>query len=296
MGRKALILEVFFMGRPKNSKNRVVRLVPSPAYNYDAAAARYSNTIGERLTNARKKANLKQSDVATLLSQMGIPCQAGAVSKWEKGENVPSGYVLIALCIALHIEDGISYFSGHVISAPVRLNVTGQRLLKNYEEFLVASGQYRPVERIGRRKETPFYESIQMPVSEIGASAGLGELLGDEQMTMESFPAPSVPDGADFGIYVDGDSMEPVYHDKELVWVQRTQDLRPGEVGIFIYDDCGYIKLLETVDPSEEEIAEAEQSGTPIGPKPVLVSYNSEYEPIEILPDLRFDIIGRVLT
>jgi hypothetical protein len=50
------------------------------------------------------------------------------------------------------------------------------------------------------------------------------------------------------------------------------------------------------VDPSEEEIAEAEQSGTPIGPKPVLVSYNSEYEPIEILPDLRFDIIGRVLT
>ena len=135
-----------------------------------------------------------------------------------------------------------------------------------------------------------------MPVSEIGASAGLGELLGDEQMTMESFPAPSVPDGADFGIYVDGDSMEPVYHDKELVWVQRTQDLRPGEVGIFIYDDCGYIKLLETVDPSEEEIEEAQFSGMPIGPRPVLVSYNSEYEPIEILPGLRFDIIGRVLT
>ena len=91
-------------------------------------------------------------------------------------------------------------------------------------------------------------------------------------------------------------SMEPVYHDKELVWVQRTQDLRPGEVGIFIYDDCGYIKLLETVDPSEEEIEEAQFSGMPIGPRPVLVSYNSEYEPIEILPGLRFDIIGRVLT
>ena len=40
---------------------------------------------------------------------------------------------------------------------------------------------------------------------------------------MVSFPEKSVPKGADFGVRVSGDSMEPVYHDGQIVWVEECE-------------------------------------------------------------------------
>ena len=37
-----------------------------------------------------------------------------------------------------------------------------------------------------------------------------------------------IPAGADFGIYVGGDSMESIYHDGQLVWVQKCSEILPG--------------------------------------------------------------------
>ena len=50
-------------------------------------------------------------------------------------------------------------------------------------------------------------------------------------------PASSVPAGAEFGIYVSGDSMEPRYHNGQIVWVKRCEELKCGDIGIFVYDE-----------------------------------------------------------
>jgi len=46
----------------------------------------------------------------------------------------------------------------------------------------------------------------------------------------------------DFGVRVNRDSMEPVYHDGQIVWVEKTVALQPGEAGIFICNGEGYLK------------------------------------------------------
>ena len=69
-------------------------------------------------------------------------------------------------------------------------------------------------------------------------------------------PASSVPAGAEFGIYVSGDSMEPRYHSGQIVWVKRCEELECGDIGIFVYDDCGYLKKY--VELGDRLIVESE--------------------------------------
>ena len=46
----------------------------------------------------------------------------------------------------------------------------------------------------------------------------------------------SVPKDADFAVRIAGDSMEPFIADGSSVYVRRTNDLEPGDVGIFFVD------------------------------------------------------------
>ena len=66
-------------------------------------------------------------------------------------------------------------------------------------------------------------------------------------------PASSVPAGAEFGKYVSGDSMEPRYHSGQIVWVKRCEELECGDIGIFVYDDCGYLKKYDEHTPDKTQ-------------------------------------------
>ncbi|MBR4827844.1 MAG: S24 family peptidase, partial [Oscillospiraceae bacterium] len=83
-----------------------------------------------------------------------------------------------------------------------------------------------------------------------------------------------------------GDSMEPVYQDGQIIWIQETQDLRVGEEGIFIYDGQAYFKVL-----TERVVS---NGGDDIH-VPVLRSYNEKYAPKEVRTQLGFKVVGRVL-
>lgn len=106
-----------------------------------------------------------------------------------------------------------------------------------YEMDLIASRRYQP-----NTEEPAEIDYIMMPVSELPVSAGLGAFLEGEMFQQIQVPASSVPAGAEFGIYVSGDSMEPRYHSGQIVWVKRCEELECGDIGIFVYDDCGYLK------------------------------------------------------
>lgn len=82
-----------------------------------------------------------------------------------------------------------------------------------------------------------------LPLYSLAVSAGTGQFLDSEDYDMTEV-GPEVPDGANFGVRVAGDSMEPRFHDGQTVWVSQQHSLMTGEIGIFLYDGCAYLKQL----------------------------------------------------
>jgi len=104
-----------------------------------------------------------------------------------------------------------------------------------------------------------------------------------------------VPAEADFGVRVSGNSMEPVYHDGQIVWVERCETLSIGQVGVFVYDGEGYLKSYGEREPDESDRDAFTDSYGRLHMQPVLISYNKEYSDRIISPERGFRVIGRVL-
>lgn len=75
------------------------------------------------------------------------------------------------------------------------------------------------------------------------ASAGAGYDLDNEDnwRDIRIYDCPEA-ESADFAVEVDGDSMEPDYHDGEIVFIRLADEVPFGSVGLFIHDGKGYIK------------------------------------------------------
>lgn len=108
------------------------------------------------------------------------------------------------------------------------------------------------------------------------ASAGTGQYLND--VRVERIELPMDVD-ADFVIPIKGDSMEPDYHDGDLVFIQTSVDLNDGVIGVFNYNGEAYIKQL---------VIDEDQA--------YLHSLNPEYKDMPITPETDFRIIGEVVN
>ena len=201
--------------------DKVVSFYPN-ASDWNTAEDRANNILGKRLASERKRCGLTLGAMCERLRSHGVEIQIQGLNKWEKGLTVPNAYQFIAACRVLGIEDCMVGIESSL------LNDTGLRKLDEYKRDLIASGRYQPAPE--RYRES----YIEMPVSTLAVSAGTGEFLDEGGFEMIRFPKSTVPSGADFGVRVNGDSMEPVYHDGQIVWVEKTDTLQPGEVGVFL--------------------------------------------------------------
>lgn len=256
---------------------------------YNAGTERSENVIGAKIAAARKTRGWNLTAFADSLREHGVELTKGAISKWETGETVPNAYQFLAVCSALGMDEHLSFYRKNYVP---ELNEEGLRKVDQYKHDLISSGNYKPV-----RKVSKLIRYIDMPIADMPAAAGNGNLLDDsEHYEMVSFPEDQVHPRADVGIRVSGDSMEPVFHDGQTVWVEKCTTLNEGEVGIFIYDGKAYIKVYGEQEPDEAFLDEYSDSYGTVHQQPVLVSYNSEkYDPIEINPYNSFKIFGRVL-
>lgn len=270
------------------AKKKIVSIHSKPARPYDAKKARENNVIGAKIAELRERENLSCSEFSELLNHTGVSVRGPAINKWENGESAPSSYQLLAICAAFGIEDVLGTFDrAFDLGYTPALNEAGRRKVREYIDDLVASGKYRP---------TPAAELIEMPISNLAVSAGTGMFLDEESFDKITVPKDSVPQGADFGVRVSGDSMEPKYFNGDIVWVQRCDSLDPGEVGIFLYDGEGYLKMYDEQEPSEDVAEQYLDSEGVLYKQPVLVSYNEKYDPKVVSPDVVFKIEGRVLN
>lgn len=253
---------------------------------YNAAKEKEENIVGQKIAEARKKKGLSISAFSDYLENFGVKISTGGAGKWETGYSIPNAYQLIAICAALDIQDQIPFFMGNYTPT---LNGEGEKKVAEYRDDLIASGKYRPAPRV------TLIQRIERPVYELPVSAGTGNFLDDGRYEMVSIPENMLPDGADFGVRVSGDSMEPMYHDGQIVWVKQCSKLNPGEVGIFIYDGEGFIKVYNEQVPDQTYAEEYTDSYGSLYLQPVLVSLNDKYPDRVISSGKPFMTVGKVL-
>ena len=264
-------------------------VTPLKNHKYNMEAEKSLNTIGSRIKEARKAKDYSLDDLRGVLEGCGVKVSRYAINKWETGETVPSAYQLIAICNALGLTEYVSYFMDSYMP---ELNSEGLRKVQDYRADLIATGKYAPApKKTGR----PVIRYIDMKVSNLAVSAGTGEFLDEGNYDIISFPESSVPQGADFGVRVAGDSMEPVYHDGQIVWVHECDRVDVGQVGVFVYDGAGYLKAYSEQEPDESVVEEYTDSEGNVYAQPVLLSYNQKYDPRVINPGAAFQVVGRVL-
>ena len=227
-------------------------------------------TIGTIISTHRKKNGLTQPDLAELLTKNGHKISHKAISNWEKGISEPNASLFMLLCKILGITDIYEEYYGTNPAAPLSyLNDEGKEKALEYINLLADSGKYRKADIILFKRHIKLFD--------IPASAGIGNFLDGENFT-EIEVGEEVPENADFGIRISGDSMEPRFINGQIVWVHQQEALSNGEIGIFFLDGNAYCKKLLY---SENGL--------------FLISLNTKYSPIAVGENSTFKVFGKVV-
>lgn len=219
--------------------------------NRESFAALFENRLNER--------RLTLAEFVQRMNAYGIKTSYQQAYRWKKGTTLPNALQFLAICNVLKIENLPKQFSESLYT---------NLLEKEEKQSNIVAFDPETDDKISHR---------QLPIILQKASAGYGQYVDDADIEMV-YVRESVPDVAGFGIYVSGDSMEPKYHNGDLVWCEKKDKLNSGEVGVFYLDGNIYIKRLEYGQGS-----------------PCLRSLNRKYKPIPITEDSVFTIWGRVL-
>ena len=228
-------------------------------------------SIGSVLAQKRKAQGMKQTELAAALVAYGIQVSHHAVTRWETDKVIPNARQFLALCRILGIRDVLGEFCGEggVFDG---LNREGRERVLEYAKLLRSSGEYG----LSRKKTT---ETVRLlPLYDLAVSAGTGQFLDGENYEMVECGI-EVPEGANFGVRIAGNSMEPRYHDGQTIWVRQQRSLLSGEIGIFLYDGDAYLKKLVLEDGQTK-----------------LHSLNPDYQDIIVSTTLPLRVLGKVLS
>lgn len=228
-------------------------------------------TLCRNLNLAYKQSGFSQKQLAEHLQ-----VSQAAVTNWMKGNNAPDIETLVRLCNLLNAplvsllgleERSYSQEDDQMMQKLSRLDQKGK-------DF-VASVIEHELSRIQPAFSEPEADNIiQIPFYNLPVSAGTGIYLDDtykEEISAERSP---LTERAGFALRISGNSMEPRYHNGDILLVQEQQTLSVGECGIFILNGEGYFKKLG---------------------EHALISLNSDYAPIQIHPYDRLECIGKVI-
>ena len=234
--------------------------------------------ICERIRYYRRLQGMEQKVFAEK-----IGAQANTVSNWEKGRSRPDISLVPLICDVLGItlqqifglevpKDMLSERENNLISQYRRLNAGDQYTVDTLVKTMLTVEQARKRQRSQRK----VYE---LPLVDRTLAAGIGDPTEYEGIS-EPFYLYDVPwlDRADCVFKVNGDSMEPEYHNGDYVLIERIPDapeLTPGEVGAFAIGNELYIKEYQ---------------------KDGLHSLNSKYPVMTFDEDTKVYLIGRVLS
>lgn len=234
--------------------------------------------IGNQIKTFRKSAGFTQDELAKRLNTT-----KQTISRYEKGDRKANQDMLFELCdiFSVSIDDFFPSQNEALQSLPTSTIQTIYNQLAPPRQDKVLTYAERQLKEQRNEEETQpnevseviqlySYDYYDHPVS-----AGTGQYLNDVRVERIELP---VDIDADFVIPIKGDSMEPDYHDGDLVFIQTSVELNDGVIGVFNYNGDAYIKQL---------VIDEDQA--------YLHSLNPAYKDMPITPDTDFRIIGEVV-
>ena len=233
--------------------------------------------IGNQIKTFRKSAGFTQDELAKRLNTT-----KQTISRYEKGDRKANQDMLFELCDIFGVSiDDFFPSQNETLQSPTTSPIqTIYDQLHQPRKAKVLTYAKRQLEEQNEEetKGNEVSEVIQLygyDYYDHPASAGTGQYLNDVRVEQIELP---VDIDADFVIPIKGDSMEPDYHDGDLVFIQTSVDLNDGVIGVFNYNGDAYIKQL---------VIDKDQA--------YLHSLNPAYKDMPITPETDFRIIGEVV-
>ena len=205
----------------------------------------------DRIRDARVAKKMTQKELAK-----AIGVGATTITGYEKGNSEPSVYILNEIMRTLDVDanyifqDEMDAMGG----SPMTLkydemeHIKKYRTLDTYGKDAVDSVLDIEYTRCQIKEESFSYipDNIR-PIDYYmkNASAGNGQIVFDDTV-VERITIPDTPKykRVAYAIGVNGNSMEPLYHDGDMLLIEPTVDMEIGEIGIFIVDGEAYVKKL----------------------------------------------------
>ncbi len=233
--------------------------------------------FSSNLRMLRETNGLTQEQLANAL---GI--SKSAISMYEQGNREPDFETLETIADYFNIDIGLLFGRKSCNSTNKYLTSWGKPILDAYAAAIHPT-QQAACAVLGIPHVIPESAmdadeaSIDMVVFSFPAAAGIPLMAEDDYEHIE-FPASMVPAGANFGVRIRGNSMEPTIKDGSIVFVRKQQELFNGQIGIFMIGDEAVCKRLYRKDK-----------------KILLKSDNPAYQDIEVKGDGSFYVAGKVL-
>ncbi|MBE6589755.1 MAG: helix-turn-helix domain-containing protein [Ruminococcaceae bacterium] len=130
---------------------------------------------------------------------------------------------------------------GASLDLPEQKNVAEPVLREERESARIL----RPLTSRGRYAgEQVRTEKRSIFLYDLPVSAGVGVYLDEASAESISVPNTEKTAEADYALRIRGNSMEPKYHDGDVLLVKTTDAVDVGELGIFLLDGCGFFKVF----------------------------------------------------
>lgn len=108
------------------------------------------------------------------------------------------------------------------------------------------------------------------------ASAGIGERLYNEPISKE-FVRGYVP-AHDIALKVNGDSMEPLFKNGQIIFIEKSHTIKDGQIGVFIINGDAYVKKVYVEDN-----------------RLTLVSLNKKYKDLYFYDNESVRLVGKII-
>ncbi|HHO5566085.1 TPA: helix-turn-helix domain-containing protein [Staphylococcus aureus] len=229
--------------------------------------------IGNKIRYYRTKLNLTQDQLGEKLNT-----KKATISNYETGYRTPKQDDLfeIAHILNISIDDLFptrNNKKNDITSIYNKLTPPRQENVLNYanEQLDEQNSKGDNIVDINSYKQ----EKIEVNVNGC-VSAGVGERLHGETLFTEMVKAPIPPH--DLALKVNGDSMEPMFKDGEIIFVEKSHNIKNGQIGIFIIEEEAYVKKVFVEDD-----------------RLTLVSLNKKYRDLHFYRNESVRLVGKVI-
>lgn len=225
--------------------------------------------FGQRLKSFRAERKLTQQNLGDAVGVSTVTIRA-----WERNAKKPAMDALLSLGRVLNIsmDTLLDFRLNNAPNYTLVLTSSERKLLSSYQSLdsygqkavdAICALEKERADAAKKLRAIPKVVDLQQVKSEryiprytTPSAAGSSVPLDGVDFEMILVDS-SVPEEADYAVYIQGNSMFPYIHDGDMVYVEKDAELTIGDVGIFCVDGAMYCKQYYVDEAGNLELMSA---------------------------------------